>query len=103
VTSALTAEEEPYLGWLKAYEFRRPEHHGHVEEGPARLALESVVDGRLQACTAKNALRWLLGRETNSGDDAFVAALAEELETSGWSYRAMVERIVTSTIYRSAR
>lgn len=103
VTSALTAEEEPYLGWLKAYEFRRPEHHSHVEEGPARLALESVVDGRLQACTAKNAVRWLLGRETNSGDDAFVAALAEELETSGWSYRAMVERIVTSTIYRSAR
>ncbi len=103
VTSALTAEEEPFLGWLEAYEFRRPEHESHVEEGPARLALESVVDGRLQTCAAKNAVRWLLGRETTADDQAFVAELAAGLVDSGWSYRAMVEKIVTSPIYRSAR
>lgn len=103
VTNAITAEEEPYLGWLKAYEFRRPEHESHVEEGPARLALEAVVDGRLQTCVARNTVRWLLGRETTPDDDAWIAQLATELEGSGWSYRALVEKIVTSPIYRSAR
>ena len=30
-------EEEPYVGWLWAYEFLAPEHHTHVEEGPSLL------------------------------------------------------------------
>ena len=53
LTDTLGEEQEPWLGWLNSYEFRRDEHMGNIEAGPRVLAASSVVDGRLPACVAK--------------------------------------------------
>jgi len=103
VLSAITSEEDPYLGWLKSYEFRREEHVTHIEDGPARLALESVVDGRLPACVASRALGWLTGHEPTAEERPFVDELAADFASSGWSYQALVGEIVRSDLYRRMR
>ncbi len=99
VVTALTPEEDPYLGWLRSYEFRRPEHVDHIEDGPAMLALRSAVDGRLQGCSAKNAARWLLGRETLPDEDPWVDELGQAFVDSEWDWKALVKAIVTSPVY----
>jgi hypothetical protein len=99
VVYALTPEEDPYLGWLKPYEFRREEHIDHIEEGPAMLARLSAVDGRLPRCAARKAATWLLGREPNPDEDPWIETLSQGFVDSGWQWKDLVKSIVTSPVY----
>lgn len=103
LTHALTAEEKPYLGKLTAYYFRRPEHVQNVEQGPRYLALSTVVDGRLPACTATRTAQWLMGRELAGDELAWADSLGRSFVAGGYSYRALVRAVVTSEHYRRAR
>jgi hypothetical protein len=104
LTRALSEAEEPYLGMLRAYEFRREDHVRHVERGPRLLAFTAVADGRLPACTARRAAEWLLGREmTAEGDAAWLGGLARGFVANAYSYRWLVRSIVTDARYRRVR
>jgi len=100
ITDAVTAEEVAWFGWLESYEFRRDEHMGFPDEGPARLVYQSTIDGRLPECVASTAATWLLGRELDPEEQPWVEELAMEFTASGWSYRELVRAIVTSETWR---
>lgn len=103
LTTTLAQQEEPYLGMLKAYSFRRPEHARNVEAGPRLLALSEVATHRLPMCVAKRTAEWLLGRPTAEDDADWLAELARQFVAGGYHYRDLVAAIVTSDRYRRVR
>lgn len=103
LTSALTSEEDPYLGWLLPYEFLREDHMGHVEMGPSALVARTVVDGRFGACATRTQTRALLGREPLAEEQGWVDETAAQFAASGHSYRELVKAIVTSPAYGRVR
>lgn len=104
LTRALSAPEEPYLGMLNAYTFRREDHVRNIEHGPRLLALSGVADNRLPRCVARRAGEWLLGEELTAPDDArWIEALARDFVADGYRYRSLVRAIVTSPRYRRVR
>lgn len=104
VTQALAPEEEQFLGQLNAYYFRRDDHVVNVEQGPRYLALTGVADNRMPACVARRTGEWLLGRALDQeGDDEWIAELARDFVQGGYSYRALVKRIVSNPRYWRVR
>ncbi|MBJ95776.1 MAG: hypothetical protein CMP23_15045 [Rickettsiales bacterium] len=103
LTSALVEDQEPYLGMLSSYEFRRPDHAGNVEAGPRALVNSVVVDGRLPDCTVRRALEWLLGREVQAAEEPWIDELSLAFVDSGFSYRTLIKTIVSSPVYRSVQ
>jgi hypothetical protein len=103
VTSALNEQEEPYLGWLNAYKFRRPDHQANVEEGPRRLIETTTTDGRFTNCTTRTAAEWVLGREMYAYEEAWIGDLEEMFIGTDYNYRQLIRAIVTSPVYRRVR
>lgn len=103
VTDSIDPKQEPYLGGLQAYEFRRPEHERNVESGPRLLALTTVTDNRLPVCSAGNAVRMLFGREPAEHEAAWVQELATRFVQEGYSWRGLIKAVVTSDVYRRVR
>jgi hypothetical protein len=101
--NSLSAEEDDYLGWLQAYEFRREEHIAHIEFGPELLGLSSTVDHRMPSCVARKAGEWLMGREMTEDEKGWIDALALDFVGSGYRYRELVKAIVMSPTYRRVR
>ncbi|HEY8430169.1 MAG TPA: DUF1585 domain-containing protein [Sandaracinaceae bacterium] len=102
VTRALSVEEEPNLGWLRAYEFLRPEHEPNVEAGPAALVRQGLADGRFTACAVRRTVEHYLGRETTENEEAWVRELTQRFLGSDFRYRDLVRAVVTSETYRRA-
>lgn len=100
VYKALAEEENPWIGAMRWYEFRHEEHYEHIEEGPALLASRSVADNRLPLCVARNTATWLLGREPLDAEEDWLQELSKDFAGSGYNYRALVQEIVTSPVYR---
>jgi hypothetical protein len=101
LTRALDPSEEPYLGMLKAYAFRREEHLINVEQGPKLLARTSVASHRLPRCVAQKTAEWLLGRDMNQpGDMEWVEDISRQFVRDGFSYRGLVKSVVRSDRYR---
>lgn len=100
MTSALSEEELPWLGWLDSYEFRRDEHMDFPAGGPTRLVNQSTVDARFPECVASSTASWLLGREPSADEREWIQSLAMEFTASNWSYRELVRAIVTSETWR---
>jgi len=103
LTSALTPAQEPYLGMLQAYEFRREDHLGNVESGPRALALSVVVDGRLPDCVSRTAATWLLGRDILPEEEPWIDQLSDQFIASDFNYRTLMKSIVSSPVYRSVQ
>jgi hypothetical protein len=100
VMSALTVEEEPYLGMLKAFRFRQDVHERHVEEGPKLLVINSIVDSRFGDCVSKKIAARLMGRTLLAEESDWLKSLAQEFVSSNYSYKALVKAIVKSENYR---
>jgi hypothetical protein len=103
VTNSIDPKQEPYLGGLNAYEFRRPEHERNVESGPRLLALSTITDNRLPMCSAGNVVRMLFGREPAEHEADWIASLATRFVQDGYSWKALVKAVVTSDAYRRVR
>ena len=104
LTSALSEQEIPFLGKLKAYTFRRTEHENNVERGPKLLAFSEVADQRLPQCIAQRTSEWLLGREIQSEEDrTWIEQLGIEFARSGFNYRSLVLSIVQNERYRRVK
>ncbi|MEE2786986.1 MAG: hypothetical protein VX589_06575 [Myxococcota bacterium] len=101
LTSATSVQEEPYLGKLKAYTFRRDRHWNHIEYGPKYLARKAAVENELPVCVARKTAEWLLGRAIEgSQDERWLSDLAMIFTQSQFDYRALVKAIVQSAQYR---
>lgn len=100
LTNPLNFEEEPYMGWLFAFEFLEERHHHHPDEGPKLLVKQGIVDGRLPECVASKAAEALLHRPMGEHDTEWVDGLTQTLEGSNWSYRQLMKAVVTSENYR---
>lgn len=103
VTNALSPEEQPFLGMLKSYEFRRDEHTRNVEFGPKLLVLSTIVDNRFPSCVARRAAEGLLGRQLSVDEQPWLNELAMSFLATNYKYRALVKQIVKSDAYRRAR
>lgn len=99
----LASEEDPYVGYLKSYEFLEDRYLENIEVGPKLLVDRTVVDGRLPVCVAEKTAAWLLGRDIEAYEEPWVQELSEEFVASGFRYRELVKAIVTSENYRSVR
>ncbi len=100
LTRALSEDERPYLGMLKAYAFRRDSHMHHVEQGPKLLARKATAENQLPVCVARQTAEWLMGRSTTEADKAWIADLATAFVQSGYQYKQLVKAVVTSAQYR---
>ena len=103
VIDAVDPKEEPYLGGLRAYEFRRAEHERNVEAGPRLLALSTIADNRLPMCSVGNLVRLLFGRDPAAEEAQWMQSLATGFVQQGYSWRGLVKAIVTSPVYRRVR
>lgn len=103
VTSATTEKERAGFGELKWYQFRKPEHVQNVDDGPRRLVLSAVVDGRLTDCLSRTTGKWLLGRELAPEEQDVIDGWSAELLDDNFSYRQLVKTIVLSDLYRRVR
>ncbi len=103
ITKATSPEELPFRGWLMAYDFLRPEHVAHVEEGPRLLAMRAIVDDRLPTCVARHAAEWLLGRAVQPEEEGWLAETTYDFVSGGFEFRDVVKAIVTSATYRRVR
>lgn len=103
VTRATTEKERQGFGELSWYQFRKPEHVQNVDDGPRRLVLSAVVDGRLPDCLARTTGAWLLGRAMAPEENQQVAEWVEGLLDEDFSYRNLVKKIVLSDLYRRVR
>lgn len=103
ISSLLSQEQEPYLGWLKSYEFRAPEHMDNPEIGPRVLALTAVVDHRLPTCVSHETASWLLGRGLFPEEGDWLDELAINFVKGEFDYKALIKTVVTSDVYRRVR
>lgn len=101
VTTTYSEAEEPFIGMLKEYYFRRDVHVPHVEVGPRLLAWTGIADNRLPTCVAEKTAEWLLGRPMDAeGDAAWLAELARTFVAGDYRFRSLVRAIVTDDRYR---
>ena len=101
LTRTLSDQEDPYLGMLKSFVFRRNEHMHHIDQGPKYLARAATADNRLPRCVAQQSAAWLLGRSLDRpGDAKWLTELSVEFVQSGFDFRHLVKLIVTSDRYR---
>lgn len=103
ITRPLSTAEEAYAGQLSAYQFLRTEHFSHVEEGPELMVREAIVDDRFARCVSTRAAESLLGRSLLGDELPRVEQWSRTFTQSGFDYRALVESIVTSDVYRRVR
>lgn len=102
-TEVATDKEEPYLGWLRGYQFQDTNHHA-IETGPRALVETTIADGRLPRCVVSTALAELTGRNRRPAPvDPAVDALTQHFIASGFRYRELMKAIILSPEYRRVR
>jgi len=100
ITDGYTTNETDYFGWLASYQFRLDAHFPNIEYGPKLLFQKKIVDGSLPRCSARNAVRWLIGRKLAPYEADWIDALAEDFAKTGFDYKALVKSIVTHPHFR---
>ena len=65
-------EEEPFRGMLNSYVFRTGEDIERIEQGPSRLAQESIDSGRFAGCTVRRMWTHFMRREPTLDESAKV-------------------------------
>lgn len=100
VTQRLAPEQDPFIGYMNAFEFLEDRHATHVDQGPALLVNKTMADGRLPECVAEKTAEWLLGRSPTSAEEPWVEELATRFAEAGFDYKTLIRDIVTSENYR---
>lgn len=102
LTKAIAPPEKSWLGWLRSYNYKQPQHWKNIEQGPKLLALTAQADNRLPRCVARSTAEWLLGRDLLAEEEPWADGLGVAFATGGYDYRALVKEIVLSDAYRRA-
>ena len=96
----ISAEQLPFVGWLRAFEFLEDRHMDNVEQGPDILVNATVADGRFPTCVARRTAEWVTGREMLDEDEAWLEGLAQGFSASDFRYRELVKQILLSDNFR---
>lgn len=102
LTKAYAPPEKAWLGWLRSYNYKQPQHFKNIEQGPKLLAMTALADNRLPRCVARSTAEWLLGRDLQAEEEGWADQLAVEFASGGYDYRDLVQQIVLSDAYRRA-
>lgn len=102
LTKAVAPPEKAWLGWLRPYNYKQPQHWKNIEQGPKLLAMTALADNRLPRCVARSTAEWLLGRDLQAEEEPWANQLSVDFATGGYNYRALVQQIVLSDAYRRA-
>jgi hypothetical protein len=96
-------ELDPYVGLMKALQFRTVAEYARLDQGPGALVASNMATGQVSGCLTEKTAQWLLGREVGPTDEDVLATWETDLLASDWSYRELVKRIVLSPTYRRVR
>jgi hypothetical protein len=84
--------------WQEDFQYRTPEEHLRLDQGPAAMVARDRAGTDLAACTVRTAAKRLLLREPT---DAEAAVFLADFTSSKNNYRALVRSIVGSDSYAS--
>jgi hypothetical protein len=94
-------DEVPFRGLLKPYVFRPPTELENVEQGPTRLAGESVRSGRFSRCTVRRLWTHFMHRPpTAEEEQSVLPGLIKSFDDDDHRLRGLVKAIVTQPAYR---
>jgi hypothetical protein len=102
LTKAYAPPEKAWLGWLRPYNYKQPQHWKNIEQGPKLLAMTALADNRLPRCVARSTAEWLLGRDLQAEEEGWANQLSVDFANGGYDYRALVQQVVLSDAYRRA-
>jgi hypothetical protein len=102
-TESLGPLDVAYLGMLRAFVFRKEGDVPNIDGGPKLWVSRALADGSLAECTAQRTFEWLMGREAQALDQAWLEELSQTFVASGYRYRDLVREVLTSDHYRRVR
>ncbi len=94
-------DEERYRGYLKSYLFLTDRMRKNVDEGPIRLAKQSIESGAFSTCATQQLWTWFSG--TNNLHKDTIQEIAGAFKGSKYSMRTLIKTIVTRPEYRLGR
>ena len=102
-TESLGPLDVGYLGMLLAYVFREDGDVPNIDGGPKLWVSRALANGSLAECTAQRTFEWLMGRNAEPLDAAWLGELSQLFVASGYRYRDLVRAVLTSEHYRRVR
>lgn len=105
VLQAVPAEREPYVGYLRGYEFLKEQHQVHAEAGPRLWVERTLQDGSLAEGVVSKMWVHFMRRPFDGGkaDTEIRRQLVFRFMESGYDIKALVKAIVTHPTYRRIR
>ena len=93
-------EEEAFAGYLQSYVFRTADDQASIDQGPSKLAADSLSSGRLDRCTVRRMWTQFMQRAPTLDEDGTVIPdLTRTYVSGGRSLKALVEAIVRQPAY----
>jgi hypothetical protein len=94
-------KEEPWIGTLKALQWRDEDELARASGGPGQLVAEAVEDGRLPICVMSQLFERFVGRPMSSEEKKTLEPhLLQVFGAAGYDFKALVKAIVTTDAYR---
>lgn len=105
VVETVPADREPYLGYLRGYEFLKPDHQLHTEVGPRLWVDRTLQDGSLGRGIVSKLWKHFMQRPFNDthADKVTQEELFATFVSSNYNIKALVKAIVTHPAYRRLR
>ena len=105
VVETVPADHEPYLGYLRGYEFIKDQHRINADAGPRLWVERTLQDGSLARGVVSKMFRHFMRRELTetAGDKAIGEALFRAFVGSNYDLKALARAIVTLPAYRRLR
>lgn len=105
VVETVPEDRRPYLGYLRGYEFLKPEHQLHTEVGPRLWVDRTLQDGSLGRGIVSKMWKHFMQRPFNDtqADKVLQEQLFATFVSSNYNIKALVKAIVTHPTYRRLR
>lgn len=100
VTEVGHPDEAPFLGVLKAYEWRDETEASYVAEGPGGLVQRAMDNGQIARCAVDNLFQRLYRRPmTDDERRTRLPALADQFMNDAYDFKGLVQALVTDPAY----
>jgi hypothetical protein len=89
------------LGLLKTYLYRTADEEQNIDGGPQLLVQRMLQTGDLERCTVRRVWQEFVGRPMSAEEQRlYLQPLAEDFAKDGHRFKALIERVLTSEVYR---
>lgn len=105
VVETVPADREPYVGYLRGYEFLKEQHRIHAAAGPRLWVERTIQDGSLAAGIVSKMWQHFMRRPFNASkaDQEIKTDLQRRFVASDYNIKVLVQAIVTHPAYRRIR